>query len=97
MILKFTSGTQECVPFFYSVGFYFANRAENLCYQFNHGRKLLPQFRKIVGAVSRTISLMRLLSFYNASVSCGLIYHPVAVLAVGQGEPNASVFEFVGR
>ena len=60
MILKFTSGTQECVSFFYSVDFYFANRAENLCCQFNHGRKLLPQFRKIFGAVSRTISLMRL-------------------------------------
>ena len=28
-----------------------ANRAENLCYQFGHGHKLLPQFRKIVGLV----------------------------------------------
>ena len=26
-------------------------RAENLCYQFSHGQKLLPQFRKIVGLV----------------------------------------------
>ena len=26
-------------------------RAENLCYQFGHGQKLLPQFRKIVGLV----------------------------------------------
>ena len=30
MILKFTSGTQECVPFFYSVDFYFANRNYSL-------------------------------------------------------------------
>ena len=28
-----------------------ANRAENLCYQFGHGQKLMPQFRKIVGLV----------------------------------------------
>ena len=34
-----------------ALGFCSANRAENLCYQFNHGQKLLPQFRKIVGLV----------------------------------------------
>ena len=34
-----------------ALGFCSANRAENLCYQFYHGRKLPPQFRKIVGLV----------------------------------------------
>ena len=33
-----------------TLGFYFANRAENL-WQFRHGQKLQPQFRKIVGLV----------------------------------------------
>ena len=28
-------------------------RAENLCYQFDHGQKFRPQFRKIVGLVIR--------------------------------------------
>ena len=28
-------------------------RAENLCYRFDHGQKLLPQFRKIIGLVIR--------------------------------------------
>ena len=36
-----------------ALGFCLANRAENLCYQFSHGQKLLPQFRKIVGLVVR--------------------------------------------
>ena len=30
-----------------------ANRAENLCYQFEQGQKLLPQFRKIICLVER--------------------------------------------
>ena len=30
-------------------------RAENLCYQFTHGQKLLPQFRKIVGLLFRLL------------------------------------------
>ena len=34
-----------------ALGLLFRYRAENLCYQFNHGQKLLPQFRKIVGLV----------------------------------------------
>ena len=34
-----------------ALGFCSANRAENLCYRFNHGQKLLPKFRKIVGLV----------------------------------------------
>ena len=34
-----------------ALGFCSANRAENLCYRFNHGQKLLLQFRKIVGLV----------------------------------------------
>ena len=32
-----------------------ANRAENLCYQFKQGQKLLPQFRKIVGLVFQAV------------------------------------------
>ena len=36
-----------------ALGFCSADRAENLCYQFTHGQKLLPQFRKIVGLVFR--------------------------------------------
>ena len=32
-----------------------ANRAENLCYQFKQGQKLLPQFRKIVGLVVQVV------------------------------------------
>ena len=31
------------------------NRAENLCYQFEQGQRLLPQFRKIVCLVKRTM------------------------------------------
>ena len=31
------------------------NRAENLCYQFEHGQKLLPQFRKIVCLVGAPV------------------------------------------
>ena len=34
-----------------ALGFCSANRAENLCYQFSYGQKILPQFRKIVGLV----------------------------------------------
>ena len=34
-----------------AIGLLFRYRAENLCYQFGHGQKLLPQFRKIVGLV----------------------------------------------
>jgi len=38
-----------------ALGFCSANRAENLCYRFTHGQKLLPQFRKIVGLVFQAV------------------------------------------
>ena len=35
------------------------NRAENLCYQFEQGQKLLPQFRKIVCLVKCAVGASR--------------------------------------
>lgn len=44
----FTKCPQFCGHFFCSLDFYSANRDENFCYQFMHGQKLMPQFRKII-------------------------------------------------
>ena len=47
-IAEATATRKSCVLPRAKLDFCFANRAENLRYQFKQGQKLLPQFRKII-------------------------------------------------
>ena len=47
--------TNDCLLLNTALVLAITNRAENLCYQFEQGQKLLPQFRKIVCLIERTV------------------------------------------